>query len=123
MSESPPREVTREERREIKKLVASMCANYDRQYGCLPLDYGRCYMIDKCWIGSLCKYFREAVLPLNPVLETALTGEGARQPTRTCGICGKEFAETGKQAYCSQVCAAAANREKSKERMAKMRKK
>ena len=73
MSESPPRELTREERREIKKLVVSMCANYDRTYGCLPLDYGRCYMIDKCWTGALCKYFREAVLPLNPALEAALT--------------------------------------------------
>ena len=55
---APPREMTREERAAIKKLVVSLCANYDRDYGCLPLDYGRCYMLDKWWTGAYCKYFR-----------------------------------------------------------------
>lgn len=32
------RELTREEKRAIRKLVFSLCANYDREYGCLPLD-------------------------------------------------------------------------------------
>ena len=38
------RELTREEKRAIRKLVFSLCANYDREYGCLPLD-GPCYML------------------------------------------------------------------------------
>ena len=29
------RELTREERASIRKLVLSLCANYDREYGCL----------------------------------------------------------------------------------------
>ena len=58
------RELTREEKAAIRSLVAKWCANYDREYGCLPLDY-ECYMLGKCWTGALCRYFREAVLPLN----------------------------------------------------------
>ena len=66
------RELTREEKRAIRKLVFSLCANYDREYGCLPLD-GPCYMLGKCWTGAYCRYFRDAVLPNDPVLEAALT--------------------------------------------------
>ncbi|MBQ8622164.1 MAG: cysteine-rich VLP domain-containing protein, partial [Oscillospiraceae bacterium] len=66
------RELTREEKSAIRKLVFSLCANYDREYGCLPLD-GSCYMLGKCWTGAYCRYFRDAVLPNDPVLEAALT--------------------------------------------------
>ena len=31
------RELTREEKAAIRRLVISMCANYDRECGCLPL--------------------------------------------------------------------------------------
>jgi len=44
------RELTRHERAVIRKLVVGMCANYDSEYGCLPLDYGGCYMLDICAI-------------------------------------------------------------------------
>lgn len=123
MSESPPRELTREERREIKKLVVSMCANYDRKYGCLPLDYGRCYMIDKCWTGSLCKYFREAVLPLNPALEAALTDSGLPVPEKVCSVCGTAYLPTTSQAYCSDACRIKGQREDSRKRQRKRRQK
>ena len=59
------RELTREEKAAIRSLVAKWCANYDREYGCLPLDC-ECYMLGKCWTGALCRYFREAVLPSIP---------------------------------------------------------
>ena len=32
------RELTGREKQRIKKLVISLCANYDKEYGCLPLD-------------------------------------------------------------------------------------
>lgn len=41
------RELTREEKRAIHKLVKSLCANYDKDYGCLPLDC-ECFMLGKC---------------------------------------------------------------------------
>ena len=66
------RELTRDEKKKIRSLVTGMCANYDRETGlCLPLDCG-CYMLHKCWTGAYCRYFREAVLPLDPELLAAL---------------------------------------------------
>lgn len=62
------RELTAQEKRRIRKLVTSLCANYDAEYGCLPLDCD-CYMFGICYRNSgLCRYFREAVLPNEPEL-------------------------------------------------------
>ena len=41
------RELTREEKKSIRALVTKWCANYDRDYGCLPLEC-ECYMLMKC---------------------------------------------------------------------------
>ena len=116
-----PRELTRPERTSIKKLVTDMCANFDREYGCLPLDCA-CYMLNKWWIGSYCKYFQNAVLPLAPMLEASLLGREA--PVQdVCAICNKPFIPDGKQSYCSAVCKVEGNRRKSRERMRKKRRK
>lgn len=114
------RELTRHERAAIRKLVIGMCANYDPEYGCLPLDYGGCYMLDKCWTGAYCKYFCNAVLPLDPILEATLTGRTA-PALDTCAACGKPFVPDGRQAYCSPACQAEGNRRRSRERMRKKR--
>ena len=37
------RELTGKEKQEIRRLVKTMCANYDEKYRCLPLN-GDCYM-------------------------------------------------------------------------------
>ncbi len=80
------RELTRQEKAEIRKLVTKWCANYDKDYGCLPLDCP-CYMLGKCWTGAYCRYFRSAVLPLDPVLEKSLTVERITE-NRPCPVCG-----------------------------------
>lgn len=54
------RELTRKEKSAIRALVVKWCANYDKEYGCLPLEC-ECYMFGKCWTGAYCRYFREAV--------------------------------------------------------------
>ena len=64
------RELTREEKAAIRALVVKWCANYDRECGCLPLDC-ECYMLGKCWTGAYCRYFRGAVLPLDPAARSA----------------------------------------------------
>lgn len=57
------RELTTGERRSIRKLVTGHCANYDSEYGCLPLDC-ECPMLGVCYTNSaMCRYFREALLP------------------------------------------------------------
>ena len=63
------RELTGKEKRQIKKLVVSKCANYDKEYGCLPLDC-ECYMFGICYTNSaLCRKFRAALLPEAPELQ------------------------------------------------------
>ena len=95
------RELTREERAAIRSLVVKWCANYDREYGCLPLDC-ECYMLGKCYTGALCRYFREAVLPLDPRLEAALAADGAAPDFKSCPVCGGAFFPNGRPEYCSQ---------------------
>lgn len=117
-----PRELTRDERAAIRALVVKMCANYDGHYNiCLPLDCA-CYMLNKWWTGSYCRYFRDAVLPLDPMLEAALTGREALMPdTRPCAACGKSFIQDGKRAYCSPACADNAQRKQKREYIRKKR--
>lgn len=113
-----PRELTRSERAAIRKLVTGMCANYDPEYGCLPLDCP-CHMLNKWWTGAYCKYFQNAVLPLDSALEAALTGNNAAR--KICPVCGTAFIPVTSQAYCSEACQQEGNRRKSRERMRKKR--
>lgn len=113
------RELTREEKAAIRALVTRWCANYDREYGCLPLDC-ECYMLGKCWTGAYCRYFRESVLPLDPALEAALLTQGPVF-SRPCPVCGRPVPRNGRQRYCSPVCRKAALREQKRAHMRKKR--
>lgn len=119
MTEVVCRELTRNERAAIRNLVKDLCANYDHEYGCLPLDCD-CYMLGKWWTGAYCKYFRNSVLPTDPALEAALTG-GAAVETRPCAMCGEAFPANGRKAYCSDACAVKAQRRQQREHMRKKR--
>lgn len=114
------RELTREEKTAIRALVTKTCANYDREYGCLPLEC-ECYMLGKCWTGAYCRYFREAVLPLDPALEAALTTKGPPPAFKPCPICGGAVAPDGRQTYCSAACAKIAHRKQQRAHMRKKR--
>ena len=118
-AETEARELTRDERAGIRRLATGMCANYDPEYGCLPLECP-CYMLGKCWTGAYCRYFQNAVLPIEPKLEATLTGREA-PALHICAACGKPFIPEGKQMYCSPACQKEGNRHRSKERMRKMR--
>ena len=115
---APIRELTREERDAIKKLVVKMCANYQRDYGCLPLE-ADCYMLGKWWTGAYCKYFQSAVLPLDPALEAALVGRAVDM--RPCAYCGNLYHATSRRLYCSAACAGKAQRRQQREHMRKKR--
>ena len=108
------RELTRKEKTAIRSLVVTWCANYDREYGCLPLD-SDCYMLGKCWTGSYCRYFRESVLPLDPALEASLMSEGPRPDFKICPVCGGPVPPDRRQAYCSAACAKKAHRRQQRE--------
>ena len=113
------RELTRQEKATIRSLVKRWCANYDKDYGCLPMDCP-CYMLGKCWTGAYCRYFRAAVLPLDPVLERSLTVERITE-TRSCPVCGRAFLPDGRQRYCSPSCAGTALREQKRAYMRRKR--
>ena len=112
------RELTCEERAAIKKLVIKMCANYQHGYGCMPLDC-ECYMLGKWWTGAYCRYFQNAVLPLEPALEAALMGRAVDM--RPCALCGRQFPMKGKKAYCSEICQQNALRRQKREYMRRKR--
>ena len=105
------RELTRQEKAEIRSLVTKWCANYDKSVGCLPMD-DPCYMLGKCWTGAYCRYFRAAVLPLDPVLEAALTVGGPAPETRSCPVCGRVLFPVLRQAG-TPPAAAGAHEEKT----------
>ena len=90
------RELTAREVQTVRRLVTNECANYDHEYGCLPLDEA-CYMFTIAYVNSsLCKYFRDAVLPIDPALEA----EFSHKPVKPCKRCGRKIPIRGKQAYC-----------------------
>jgi hypothetical protein len=99
------RELTGREKRVIRRLVVSGCANYDAGYGCLPLDTG-CYMFTIAFTtSSLCRYFQSAVLPLDPALEAVFSGG----PLKACARCGEKIPVCGRRAYCD-ACAGTARK-------------
>ena len=113
------RELTRDERAAIRRLVTTMCANYDSAHGCLPLD-DSCYMLGKCWTGAYCRYFREAVLPLDPMLEATLAGR-VEPESKRCAVCGQPFPVSGKRACCSSACAGIMRNKRQRAYMRKKR--
>ena len=114
---STERQLTKNERKTIRKLVINICANYDKNYGCLPLD-SECYMLNKMWTGAYCNYFLNVILPLDPALTASLSNSSNK---KLCGFCGNLFIAKGKQKYCSSYCAIQGQRIKQKNFMRKKR--
>lgn len=114
------REMSRKEKAKIRSLVIGECANYDLEYGCVPLNCD-CYMFGKCWTGGFCRYFETAVLPLDPALEAALTCKGPRLELKACPVCGKAVLADRRQTYCSAACAHKAHRRQQREHMRRKR--
>ena len=114
------RKLTRTERRTIRKLVTTLCANFDREHDCLPLD-SECYMLGKRWTGAYCRYFRDAVLPTDPALETALTAEGVAPEMHPCPVCGRLILADGRTRYCSTACTETALRRQKRDHMRRKR--
>ena len=118
---SQNRELTGREKQRIKKLITSLCANYDKEYGCLPLDCD-CLMFGICYTNSaLCRYFRSAVLPTDAKLQAVFSSEST--PLTACRQCGKPFPADRKRMYCSQRCAEEARRRQTAARVRKYREK
>ena len=116
MTKPTPWELTANLHREIRRLVTTLFASYDSEYGCLPLDC-ECYMFNNWWTGSLCHYFENSVLPANPISERAVKGEPP-----PCAVSGRYFPVAGRKAYCSDKCREQGQRAKDAKRARKYRK-
>jgi len=118
--ETSSRELTRNERAGIRRLATGMCANYDPEYGCLPLECP-CYMLGICWTGAYCRYFQNAVLPLDSALEAKLMNSADTAPQRICPVCGTAYIPVTNQAYCSEACRMMGKRETDRRRQQRHR--
>lgn len=89
-------------RRKATAEIRDHCCNLWHKDKCLLLDNGvehRCTQLEADSIK--CIWFRDAVLPGNPVLLAEIKGEIGT--TRTCKVCGSLFKSFGNRAlYCEQ---------------------
>lgn len=115
------RELPKSEKREIKTLVKQYANFRKEEQECLPLD-SCCFMINKAYTGTLCKYFKNALLPLNLNLERVLT-KNYDISQKKCGICGGIFNAVKNKRYCSDRCKVIAKKQVNRERARKYRNK
>lgn len=89
--------------RRAKKLIRSLCANYDNGY-CLLLDdgYDPCVCPQLISYSVLCKYFRAAVLPADKELYAKIMDADSR---RRCADCKEHFLSGSKNTLYCHSCA------------------
>lgn len=73
--------LTPKQRQKANALIKRLCANYDGG-NCLVLDDGEpCVCVQSISYSLLCKYFRNAVLPAEPMLEANILAHALK------GVC------------------------------------
>lgn len=82
-------------------LIKRLCANYDNG-NCLALDDGEpCACVQSISYSLLCKYFRKAVLPAEPLLEADILGTRFEK----CVSCGTPIIKKGNRKKYCEKCA------------------
>lgn len=86
-----------------KKLIRAECCNYDAQNNeCFALDEGDgCVCVQSISYSLLCRWFKEAVLPLDPVLEKEVFGLDNK---KLCQHCRKPFIPKSNRSYLCPEC-------------------
>lgn len=113
------RELTTNEKSQIRRSVIKRCACYDREYGCLPLD-SNCYMMTIGFNDSkLCRYYEKCILPIESEILSFLKIQTG--VVKNCKYCGVRFLALGNHQYCSDYCSLMARRRGAVRRMRKSR--
>ena len=100
--------LTQEQMPAVRRLV-KQCCNFDHGE-CIALDDGAgCCCVQTISYSLLCKWFRAAVLPLDPALEASLLGG----QTKRCASCGEAFVPGSNRAKYCPACSK--KRRKTKE--------
>ena len=105
-------ELTPEQRRRCNALIKRLCANYDGG-NCIALDDGDgCVCVQSISYHIYCKYFRNAVLPAEPMLEADIFKSDTRAK---CEQCHKSFVQSHhNQKYCKDCAASRHKRQIAK---------
>ena len=91
--------LTKEQMPRVRRLV-KQCCNYDGGE-CIALDDGAgCCCVQMISYSLLCKWFRSAVLPLDPALELSLLGGTPKR----CANGGEAFVPGSNRAKYCPVC-------------------
>lgn len=103
-------QMTPKQRQRANALIKRLCANYDGG-NCLLLDDGEsCVCVQSISYSVLCKYFRNAVLPAEPLLEAEIFGT---HPDR-CVSCGTPIIKrNNKKKYCEKCAKKAYKRQQA----------
>lgn len=93
------KEGTPKHRQSANALIKRLCANYEGG-NCLALDDGEpCVCVQSISYSLLCKYFRNAVLPAEPMLEANILGTRLER----CVSCGAPILKKGnRKKYCDR---------------------
>lgn len=105
--------------RRAKKLIHSLCANYDHG-NCVLLDnrFGTCVCPQLISYSLLCKYFRMAVLPADKELHAEIM---EKDPRRLCGDCSRPFIAARPNALYCKSCSSRRTRLNQREWVRKKR--
>ena len=103
--------LTPKHRQRANALIKRLCANYEGG-NCLALDDGEpCVCVQSISYSLLCKYFRNAVLPAEPMLEANILGTRFEK----CVSCGAPILKKGnRKKYCDR-CAVRAYKKQQAE--------
>ena len=94
----------------VNRLVKKECCNFDNG-NCILLDEG-----EACLCSLLCRWFSDAVLPLDRELFAELY---APEEKRRCTVCGAPFASKSNNAKYCPDCRKKITRKQAAERMQK----
>lgn len=96
---------------DVHKLIRSKCCNYDHGC-CIGLDDGEsCCCVQMISNSLVCKWFRNAVLPYDALLEATILD----RHTKKCAVCGKAFAPKSNKAKYCRPCAVQKRRDTKRE--------
>lgn len=101
--------MSKTQKRSAVALIREECANCF-QGQCLPLDTA-CLQINSD--SLLCRWFRDAVLPLDGQLHAQIMGVDG---LKICAVCGSVFRALSNRAKYCKACAAKERRKKDAER-------
>ncbi len=102
------------------QLIKKNCCNY-KSGNCLLLeDEDECICPQRVSYSVCCRWFRNAVLPLDPELEAGIFADAANTPMKRCEKCDAVLSPgSNRKKYCP-ACAAAVRRQRDRERKQKV---